>query len=166
MGKDSIHIAVRVRPFASNESGQNWIVAMRENNVQLKNPSSGDWDCFAYTHAFWSHDNKNGRVIFTNADLFEKVGAQMLQNSYDGFNSTIFAYGQTGSGKSYSIEGCSEDKGLLQRVWEALFMKKTELEAANEGEIIINCSYLEIYNENLKDLLDSKEKNLKIFGTK
>jgi len=47
-----------------------------------------------------------------------------------------------------------------------LFNKKEELKSTNTGEIVVNCSYLEIYNENLKDLLDSKEKQLQIFGTK
>jgi len=116
MGKDSIEIAVRVRPFASNEAGQECIVAMRDKDVQLKNPKTGSWDSFAFTHAFWSHDSNNGRKLYTNADLYDQVGAKILNNSYEGFNSTVFAYGQTGSGKSYSIEGCPEDKGLLQRV--------------------------------------------------
>lgn len=53
---------------------------------------------------------------FMNSNLFDIVGTRMLQNSYDGFNSTVFAYGQTGSGKSYSIEGSPDDKGLLQRI--------------------------------------------------
>jgi len=47
-----------------------------------------------------------------------------------------------------------------------LFNKKEELKSTNTGEIVVNCSYLETYNENLKDLLDSKEKQLQIFGTK
>ena len=139
---------------------------MSGNSVELRDPSTDKVDKYTYSHAFWSHDNKNGHKIFTNADLFKIVGTRMLNNSYDGFNSTVFAYGQTGSGKSYSIEGSPEDKGLLQRVWESLFEKKSSMEDAKEGEIVINASYLEIYNENLKDLLDSKEKELKIFATK
>ena len=129
----------------------------------MTNPEDNIAKDYFYDFWFWSHDNKQGRKLFTNSDLYDKIGTELLSNAYSGFNSTVFAYGQTGSGKSYSIEGSKDDKGLLQRVWEALFDKKTEIEKTQGNSLDVYVSYLEIYNENLRDLLDCTEKELKIF---
>lgn len=100
-----------------------------------------------------------------NNNLFDEVGTELLDNCYNGFNSTIFAYGQTGSGKSYSIEGSATDIGLLQRIAEAIFIYK-EASEAKGNECSLNCSYLEIYNEAIRDLLDPGDKALKIYSQK
>jgi Kinesin motor domain len=131
--------------------------------VTLTNPEDNSEKDYFYDYSFWSHDNKQGRKLFTNSDLYDKIGTELLNNAYSGFNSTVFAYGQTGSGKSYSIEGSKDDKGLLQRVCEALFDKKTEIEKKEGNSLDCHVSYLEIYNEELRDLLDCTEKELKIF---
>jgi len=93
------------------------------------------------------------------------VGEQLIKNVFDGYNSTIFAYGQTGSGKSYSIEGQdSGEKGILQLSLVDIFKKKEDsLILGLETKILV--SYLEIYNEEMKDLLDPRKKQLKIFST-
>ncbi len=93
------------------------------------------------------------------------MGEQLIKNVFDGYNSTIFAYGQTGSGKSYSIEGQdSGEKGILQLCLMDIFKKKEDsLTLGVETKILV--SYLEIYNEDLKDLLDPRKKQLKIFST-
>lgn len=141
---------------------------MEGNTVTMTEPKGRAEKSYNYNKCFWSHDNAEGRSIFSNKDLFESVGVEMLNNSYEGFNATVFAYGQTGSGKSYSVEGCPQDVGILQQVCEALFLKKTEVEAANpENQLKVTVSYLEIYNEKLKDLLDAqRDKQLKIYQTK
>lgn len=109
MSEDNIQIAVRVRPFNQREVGDTCIVSMESGKnfgkVTIKDPNDSSEKEFKYNHAFWSHDNKNGRKIFTNSELFDKIGVQLLDNAYNGFNATVFAYGQTGSGKSYSVEG-------------------------------------------------------------
>ena len=139
-----------------------WFLAS-SGKVTLTNPEDNIAKDYFYDFWFWSHDNKQGRKLFTNSDLYDKIGTELLSNAYSGFNSTVFAYGQTGSGKSYSIEGSKDDKGLLQRVWEALFDKKTEIEKTEGNSLDVYVSYLEIYNENLRDLLDCTEKRIKNF---
>lgn len=163
---DQIKIAVRVRPFAPHEKGQDCIIDMEGNDTTLIDPSGGESKEFHFSKSFWSHDDdKGGRI--TNTHLFEDLGNEVLTNAYEGYNGTIFAYGQTGSGKSYSVEGCPEDPGLLQRITEALFeRKKTHEEADTENQLKVTCSYLEIYNEKLRDLLDPSEKKLKVYATK
>ena len=171
MSGDNIQIAIRVRPFNQREEGENCIIDMKQlknyGTVFITDPEDSETKEFKYNHTFWSHDDKNGKSIFTNSELHSKIGIELLENAYQGFNSTVFAYGQTGSGKSYSIEGIPSDEGLLQRVCESLFKKKDELKAQDDkNDIVVNVSYLEIYNENLRDLLDSSDKNLKIYSVR
>ena len=85
-----------------------------------------------------------------------------------GFNCTIFAYGQTGTGKTYTMSGdmtetlgmLSDDAGIIPRVLQQLF-NKLELE---DTEHVVKCSFIELYNEDLRDLLSVDESaKLKIF---
>jgi kinesin family protein 11 len=85
-----------------------------------------------------------------------------------GYNCTIFAYGQTGTGKTYTMSGdltetmgmLSDNAGIIPRVLQALF-KKLELD---EQENSVRCSFIELYNEELRDLLSSDDSaKLKIY---
>ncbi|KAL8217308.1 hypothetical protein R6Q57_024145 [Mikania cordata] len=108
-------------------------------------------------------------------DIFNLVGAPLVENCLAGFNSSVFAYGQTGSGKTYTIWGpinaLSEDKlssdqqGLTPRVFERLFSCISEEQNKHADKQLIyqcRCSFLEIYNEQITDLLDPSQKNLQI----
>lgn len=141
---------------------------MEGNKTILTDPDGGKVDEYRYNRCYWSHDAKEGRKLFSNKDLFEDVGNEILGNAWDGYNATIFAYGQTGAGKSYSIEGAPGDPGLLQMMCEEIFNRKTSHEEKGEGnQIKVTVSYLEIYNEKLRDLLDADDgKSLKIYATK
>ena len=71
----------------------------------------------------------------------------------DGYNGTIFAYGQTGTGKTFSITGVPKDpqlKGIMPRAFESIFK---QIECDQSKEYLVRASYLEIYNEEIKDLL-------------
>lgn len=81
-----------------------------------------------------------------------------MNNIFEGYNSTLFAYGQTGSGKTYTIEGQDTEQGLLQMCVKGLMDKKSE-------KVEVWVSYLEIYNEELRDLLDVRKKTLKIYSS-
>ncbi|CAI2380488.1 unnamed protein product [Moneuplotes crassus] len=163
---DKIQIAVRVRPFNDREQGEDNIIFMDGGKCSIKDPKSGGIKNFHFDKCIWSHDSA-GRTLETNEHVFESLGKELLENVYAGYNASIFAYGQTGSGKSYSIEGYPPDSGLLQRICEAIFERKSQLESQDENNsVTVNVSYLEIYNEKLKDLLDPTEKQLKVFVTK
>ncbi|CAM0905071.1 unnamed protein product [Alopecurus aequalis] len=110
----------------------------------------------------------------TQEELFKLVGLRLVENCLSGFNSSIFAYGQTGSGKTYTMwgplsalsgdsMGC--ERGLTPRVFEQLFSRiKEEQGKHTDKELTYNCtcSFLEIYNEQITDLLDPMQKNLQI----
>jgi kinesin family protein 11 len=87
---------------------------------------------------------------------------------FAGFNCTIFAYGQTGTGKTYTMSGdmsttagmISEEAGIIPRTLHALF-NKLEL---NDVENSVKCSFIELYNEELRDLISADENTkLKIY---
>ncbi|KAL6851564.1 hypothetical protein ACP4OV_020497 [Aristida adscensionis] len=110
----------------------------------------------------------------TQEDIFKLVGLPLVENCLSGFNSSIFAYGQTGSGKTYTMWGplaalsedsISNERGLTPRVFEQLFsrIKEEQIKHADK-ELTYKCvcSFLEIYNEQITDLLDPSQKNLQI----
>lgn len=86
--------------------------------------------------------------------VYEEVGSETITDVMNGYNGTIFAYGQTGSGKTYSMFGDiykKNLKGLIPRSIEHIF--KTINSCDVDIEFILTCSMLEIYKENLHDLL-------------
>ena len=104
----------------------------------------------------------------TQVQVYKDLGEPMLLKALDGFNGTLFAYGQTGSGKSFSMMGSYVDgdelnKGIIPRLNVDLWAKcQDKLGALNDPnnntKILVSISFLEIYNENIKDLLNPNDK--------
>jgi hypothetical protein len=105
--------------------------------------------------------------------VYADLGQPMVLRALDGFNGTIFAYGQTGSGKSFSMMGNAESKGIIpllnEDLFEKLALKLEQMEAAAlqqnsnaKTKFLVSVSFLEVYNEDIKDLLNPSEKKLKI----
>ncbi|KAL9670442.1 hypothetical protein QQ045_007994 [Rhodiola kirilowii] len=103
--------------------------------------------------------------------LFRTAGLPMVENCLSGYNSCMFAYGQTGSGKTYTMLGeidqleinPSPHRGMTPRVFEFLFARiRAEEETRKEEKLKYSCkcSFLEIYNEQITDLLDPSATNL------
>jgi len=170
-----VKVAVRVRPFNGREKQlhSQLVVKMTGNQVTL-NPAPSDLDKsdkssthlsgdklkphnFTFDHAYWSHDP--GDAHFTTQDrVFTQLGQEVVDQSYKGYNMCVFAYGQTGSGKTYTMMGSEADRGLIPRICETLFQKMVE-----ETKYRVEVSYLEIYNERVKDLLQKgSTHNLKV----
>lgn len=89
-------------------------------------------------------------------DVYAKVGSGVVQNAFDGYNACIFAYGQTGSGKSYTMMGSSDSPGIIPRLCTSLF-DKIRTESNESTSFKVEVSYMEIYNEKVRDLLDPKK---------
>ena len=98
-------------------------------------------------------------------DLFLSIGQGLSDNCILGYNATIFAYGQTGSGKTFTMQGPYDElgqlhpahKGLIPRIFEYLFagIKEQETQSCGKTQFYCKCSFVEIYNEMIFDLLDS-----------
>ena len=97
-------------------------------------------------------------------EVFEALGRPLVADVLKGYNGTLFAYGQTGSGKTYTMYGTEDCPGLVPRTAEAVF--EAVERQASEVEVSIKCAMMEIYKEQLRDLLDlSASQALKIKET-
>jgi Kinesin motor domain len=89
-----------------------------------------------------------------------------IENCLEGYNATLLAYGQTGTGKTYTMEGFSYDgqnpnRGIIPRSIEDIFRYIRE-KADPQSTFMVRCSYLQIYNENISDLLKPERVGLQI----
>ncbi|KAI9830281.1 MAG: kinesin-like protein Klp5 [Phylliscum demangeonii] len=87
----------------------------------------------------------------TQADVYEATTRGLLDNVLDGYNATVFAYGATGCGKTHTITGTAQQPGIIVLAMQELFERIAERSADKETEVSL--SYLEIYNETIRDLL-------------
>ncbi|KAI5609408.1 kinesin-like protein KIF13B isoform X2 [Silurus asotus] len=110
---------------------------------------------FAYDYCFWSMDDTQTDKFAGQNVVFQCLGENLLDNAFQGYNACILAYGQTGSGKSYTMMGSDKQPGLIPRLCSALFERT--IRQQREGEsFTVEVSFMEIYNEKVRDLLDYK----------
>uniref|UniRef100_A0A803TSM9 Kinesin family member 13A n=1 Tax=Anolis carolinensis TaxID=28377 RepID=A0A803TSM9_ANOCA len=115
----------------------------------------GNQTVFAFDYCFWSMDESNTAKYAGQQVVFKCLGEGILEKAFQGYNACIFAYGQTGSGKSFSMMGNAEQLGLIPRLCCALFQRITS-EENDSHTFKVEVSYMEIYNEKVRDLLDPK----------
>ncbi|KAF1916459.1 kinesin family protein-like protein [Ampelomyces quisqualis] len=87
----------------------------------------------------------------TQGDVYEATTKPLLDSVLDGYNATVFAYGATGCGKTHTITGTAQQPGIIFMTMQELFEKISDLQETRATEITL--SYLEIYNETIRDLL-------------
>eukprot|EP00746_Dinoflagellata_sp_MGD_P028892 gnl/MRDRNA2_/MRDRNA2_168346_c0_seq1.p1 gnl/MRDRNA2_/MRDRNA2_168346_c0~~gnl/MRDRNA2_/MRDRNA2_168346_c0_seq1.p1 ORF type:complete len:763 (-),score=146.89 gnl/MRDRNA2_/MRDRNA2_168346_c0_seq1:134-2422(-) len=167
---ETIKVAVRVRPFNEREIGLGsiCIVSMKGKTTSVKNHKheyrSADADddfSRSYDYSYWSVDPADDHFV-DQAKVFSDIGTAIVNNSLKGFNCCLFAYGQTGSGKSYSVIGYPPDLGLIPRTVEAIFKEKDISDSKPDDELRIWISFIEIYNETVRDLLFPTQVELKV----
>jgi hypothetical protein len=177
---DNIQVCVRVRPFDDHETkmggAEKCIVSIVNNAVVLTHPNTlllpsikKVQQVFTFDRCFWSvvkgvdenDAEHNAKIeIATQEDIYAEVGKPLLDNILIGFNGCIMAYGQSGSGKTYTMMGNhdrtdrndSSDFGIIPRICHALFH---HVNTVNESKFQIEMSYMEIYAEQIRDLLSS-----------
>ncbi|XP_019632740.1 PREDICTED: kinesin-like protein KIF13A isoform X8 [Branchiostoma belcheri] len=166
----NVKVAVRVRPMNRRELGlaTKCVVDMEGNQTILAHPTTKPGErkppkTFAFDYCFWSMDETNTEKFSSQETVFKCVGADILENAFQGYNACIFAYGQTGSGKSYTMMGAADNGGLIPRLCVTLF----DSIVSKSNEILsfkVEVSYMEIYNEKVRDLLDpgTTKHNLKV----
>lgn len=160
-------MAVRVRPFNGREKGMKakCCIRMKTPMTWIKNPENNQEKPFTFDYSYWSHDgykDEDGLLIKTNdnyatqMDVYQDVGETVLNNCFEGYNCSLFAYGQTGSGKSYSMVGYGKNKGIIPIVCDNLFKRIDDTKGDATVEYRVTVTMLEIYNEQLRDLLHPK----------
>lgn len=173
-GGTSITVVVRVRPANDREKNaqQGSLIKTIDDRFLVFDPPGER----AQKQSFISsRGNRAKNISFgfdkifdetaTQSDVFDIVKGIIFQENgglLDGFNCTVLAYGASGSGKTFSMAGTQENPGLMSRSVEHIFQS---IKVRTGRAAKIRMSYLEIYNENIRDLLnpnDSKGKELKI----
>ncbi|XP_052677325.1 kinesin-like protein KIF28P [Crassostrea angulata] len=169
---ENVKVAVRVRPFNDREKQRKatLIIDMKGNSTYIKNPEDlkAEPRSFAFDYSYWSHDEfkesssgylePTGSRYADQRRVFDDLGRGVLDNAWKGYNCSLFAYGQTGSGKSYSMVGYGNNKGIVPIFCEELFkgVEDKKATAGENEEYQVTLSMLEIYNEQVRDLLNPK----------
>ncbi|XP_033752540.1 kinesin-II 95 kDa subunit-like [Pecten maximus] len=157
---ETVRVVVRCRPMDQKEikDGHERIVEMDVNRgvIMIKNPkglSTEPPKDFTFD-AVYDWDSKQ-------TDLYEETFRDLVQSVIEGFNGTIFAYGQTGTGKTYTMQGDknnAEKRGVIPNSFEHIFQ---HISRSENQQYLIRASYLEIYQEDIRDLL-SKDHTRKL----
>ncbi|XP_049578623.1 kinesin-like protein KIF1A isoform X13 [Syngnathus scovelli] len=168
MSGASVKVAVRVRPFNSREMGKDskCIIQMSGNTTTIINPKQAkDNKSFNFDYSYWSHTTPEDVNYASQMLVYKDIGEEMLLHAFEGYNVCIFAYGQTGAGKSYTMMGkqdVKDQQGIIPLLCEDLFTKIND-NADNSMSYSVEVSYMEIYCERVRDLLNPKNKgNLRV----
>ncbi|XP_062020518.1 kinesin-like protein KIN-12D [Rosa rugosa] len=160
----NVQVLIRVRPLNSMErSTHGYNRCLKQENAQTISWIGQPETRFTFDHV--ACETVDQEMIFRTA------GLPMVENCLSGYNSCMFAYGQTGSGKTYTMLGEIDDledkpsphRGMTPRIFEFLFARiQAEEESRRDEKLKYNCkcSFLEIYNEQITDLLDPSSSNL------
>ncbi|GFQ03855.1 phragmoplast orienting kinesin 2 [Phtheirospermum japonicum] len=160
----NVQVLIRIRPLNSMEKGSfGYGRCLKQDSGQ-----SITWIGQPETRFMFDHV---ACEAIDQETLFRMVGLPMVENCLSGYNSCMFAYGQTGSGKTHTMLGEIEElevkpspnRGMTPRIFEFLFARiRAEEESRRDERLMYNCkcSFLEIYNEQITDLLDPSSTNL------
>jgi hypothetical protein len=153
----TIRVQIRIRPLSSPEIARNEYECINHMDSKLLMTVSPHKDLSQKNTQFEFHE-----IIPKTAsqqEVYTKTARPLLPGLLTGLNTTIFAYGATGSGKTYTIQGNRDDPGIVGHIISDLFSMKEE----NKAKLITyKISYIEVYNENLRDLLTSVDKPVDI----
>ena len=164
----NIQVFVRVRPLNQNELGQAYGGRSVVETPKIRGGKIGteihlcqpQKKTYTYDRVFGT-DSKQG-------DVFKAVAGPLIKEVLDGYNCTVFAYGRTGTGKTYTMEGNTAsnipiekdpDAGIIPRALNALF---DALNATEATEWSVRVSFLELYNEEIFDLLSGSDDHSKL----
>ncbi|XP_048055620.1 kinesin-like protein KIF1A isoform X2 [Megalobrama amblycephala] len=168
MAGASVKVAVRVRPFNSREMSKEskCIIQMSGNTTTIINPKAPKENkSFNFDYSYWSHTSPEDINYASQLQVYRDIGEEMLLHAFEGYNVCIFAYGQTGAGKSYTMMGKQEkdQEGIIPLLCEDLFTKINDKNTDNNLSYSVEVSYMEIYCERVRDLLNPKNKgNLRV----
>jgi len=155
---ETVKVVVRIRPLFGTEIRDGNLVAATayadRGQISVKNPKADDSEPpkdFFFDAVF---DDK-----VTQKHIYDVCASSVVDSVLNGYNGTIFAYGQTGAGKTHTMEGKSDPKelrGIIPNSFQHIFEYVAN---AQDQQFLVRASYLEIYNEEIRDLLSKDPKN-------
>ena len=179
---DNLRVAIRVRPPLNRETEEGIpfrsiaIVSEDHKSISLAEYLGSEFSEIERQRQWIEEPNLFQLHRFTfdsifdmdslQEDVYNITAKQAVQSVLEGYNSTIFCYGQTGTGKTYTMEGFTYEsknpnRGIIQRTIQDIF-NYIEMTSNENTKFIIRASFLQIYNENISDLLKPDKKNLQI----
>lgn len=160
-------VVVRIRPLSEKEieGGQSDVVTVVQGKVvTLREPPETIGDPlkhhprvrdFAFDDVFGHRTDQS--------EIFEATTKPLVSSVLGGYHATVFAYGATGSGKTYSMLGNGGSPGVIPRTIAELFR---QLQSNPDVTVSLRLSFLEVYNETLRDLLDPDTSTLQLLEDK
>ncbi|KAL7648797.1 UNVERIFIED_CONTAM: hypothetical protein RMT77_000704 [Armadillidium vulgare] len=145
----AVRVALRIRPLVPREKNEGCQQCLETSNESPQVIVIGTDKAFTYDFVF--------PPTASQEYIYEKSVSHLVKELFKGYNATVLAYGQTGSGKTYSMGTSSAiddyEAGIIQRAVKDIFK---EVETKSCEQILIKVSFIELYKENLYDLLNSK----------
>ncbi|KAL0370246.1 UNVERIFIED_CONTAM: Kinesin-like protein KIN-12E [Sesamum angustifolium] len=162
----NVQVIIRLRPLSGSE------ISLQGHSRCVRQESSQTITWTGHPESRFTFDLVADENV-SQEMLFKVAGLPMVENCVEGYNSCMFAYGQTGSGKTHTMLGDIEggarrhsvNCGMTPRVFEYLFsriQKEKDVRREEKLKFTCRCSFLEIYNEQILDLLDPSSVNLQI----
>lgn len=149
---ENVKVSVRCRPLSKREKELGFVQPIVEVDYTGKSilvaSSNGQSDllkCYQFDEVFGPDSRQ--------PDVYNSIARPVVENVLEGFNGTVFAYGQTGTGKTYTMSGDPSmgEQGIIQYSFAHIFDHIAE--SGHEKKFLVRISYMEIYNEELRDLL-------------
>uniref|UniRef100_A0A2A4K1Y7 Kinesin-like protein n=1 Tax=Heliothis virescens TaxID=7102 RepID=A0A2A4K1Y7_HELVI len=155
---ECVKVVVRCRPLSDREKNEGFEEVVKvwpeRGAVQVYNPKGQD-KMFTYDAAYdASADTQT---------MYDEMVRPLVASVLDGFNGCVFAYGQTGTGKTHTMEGTPDHEGIIPRAFRHIWAH-IENSASPDVTHLVSCSYIELYLEDVRDLLSKDCKKLTIRG--
>mmetsp|Transcript_37657 Transcript_37657/g.70406 ORF Transcript_37657/g.70406 Transcript_37657/m.70406 type:complete len:785 (-) Transcript_37657:95-2449(-) len=151
---ECVKVVIRCRPMSRQEEadGRENIVEMHSKDgvVRCRRPASTDFKDFTFDAVY--------DPMCQQAKFYDDTGYPVVESVMDGYNGTIFAYGQTGTGKTFTMVGPDDNPelyGVIPRTFDHIFKN---INTTKDKKFLVRASYLEIYNEEIRDLLSKTPK--------
>jgi len=151
---DNVKVVVRCRPMNEKETNSNYTQVVKIDEVRGQVIVQGSNDV-PKTYTFDTVFGANSKQL----DVYNLTARPIVDSVLGGYNGTIFAYGQTGTGKTFTMEGVRnvpEKRGIIPNSFAHIFGHIAKAE--EESRFLVRVSYLEIYNEEVRDLLGKDQK--------
>ncbi|KAI2659032.1 Kinesin-like protein KIF17 [Labeo rohita] len=156
MASESVKVVVRCRPLNDREKAMNCktVISIDSSHCQcfIEKPGATEEPPKQFTFDGTYYINHSTEQIYN------EIAYPLVEGVTEGYNGTIFAYGQTGSGKSFTMQGVLDppsQRGIIPRAFEHIF---ETIQCAENTKFLVRASYLEIYKEEIRDLLGKETK--------
>ncbi|KAJ8985878.1 hypothetical protein NQ317_006252 [Molorchus minor] len=149
--QENVRVFIRVRPLSKKEiaeANENIVISDYKENLIVLKKNGEHTKPFKFDHIFGSNTDQ--------LEMYRMVAFPIVEKALEGYNGTIFAYGQTGTGKTYTMAGnhtVPELKGIIPNTFSHIFSQISR--ASGEKSFVVKVTYLEIYNEEVRDLLSA-----------